>query len=202
MTTPADHWDRAYDARGSAAVSWYEPTPRLSLEMVASVAVPTDAPVIDIGGGASQFACELVKRGYADVTVLDVSSSALRESAQQAGGAVTFVQGDVLTWHPTRDYGLWHDRAVFHFFTDPGDRDSYLMALRKAVRVGGYVVLGVFAPDGPEKCSGLPVERYTASDLIGLLGANYEQRLARRDEHVTPRGMRQPFTWVALERCS
>ena len=200
MRDAADHWDGAYASRGPTGVSWYEPTPRVSLEMIDGLGVPKDAPVIDVGGGASGLAGELLERGYSDVTLLDVSKAALKESERRLGDAVKRLHIDLSSWRPEREYALWHDRAVLHFFTDPGDRATYVETLSRAVPVGGFVVLGVFAPDGPETCSGLNVDRYAADDLAALLGEEFVQRLARRDVHVTPGGMPQAFTWAAFVR--
>ena len=200
METRADHWDGAYVSRSAHGVSWYEPTPRVSLELIDALGVPKAAAVIDVGGGASGLAGELVERGYSDVTVLDVSSTALKESARRFADAVTHLHVDLLSWRPSREYALWHDRALLHFFIDHDDRERYMETLVVAVPVGGFVVLGVFASDGPETCSGLPVNGYAVNDLATLLGEGFEQRLARRDEHVTPGGVSQPFTWAAFER--
>jgi len=200
MRDAADHWDGAYASRGPTGVSWYEPTPRVSLEMIDGLGVPKDAPVIDVGGGASGLAGELLERGYSDVTLLDLSNAALKESERRLGDAVKYLHVDLLSWRPEREYALWHDRAVLHFFTDPGDRKTYMETVSRAVPVGGFVVLGVFAPDGPETCSGLNVDRYAADDLAALLGEEFVQRLARRDVHVTPGGMPQAFTWAAFVR--
>ena len=202
MENRADRWDEAYVAHGATGVSWYEPMPRLSLEMIGALGVDEDSPVIDIGGGTSGLAGQLLERGYSDVTVLDVSAAALEESERRLAGAVTHLHVDLLSWRPEREYALWHDRAVLHFFTDRGDRERYVETLSMAVPSGGFVVLGVFAPDGPETCSGLTVERYAADDLAALLGDRFVQQLGRRDEHVTPRGMPQAFTWAAFERRS
>ena len=197
----SEHWDRAYDAGGASTVSWYEPTARVSLEIVSALRLPLDAPVIDVGGGASTLAGELVAQGFSDVSVLDVSEVALRDARERAGGAgVRWLHEDVLRWLPEHKYGLWHDRAVLHFFTEEHDRQAYLRALRGAVMPTGFVVLGVFAPDGPERCSGLPVKRYAVEDLTQFLGAGYVPRIEQYEAHVTPRGVRQPFTWVAFER--
>lgn len=196
----ARHWDSVYGVRGPAGVSWYEPTPRVSLEIVSSLGVQLDAPLIDIGGGASRLADELVALGYTDVSVLDLSEVALRDAQARVGAAATWLHEDVLAWQPKRRYALWHDRAVLHFFTEDRERQAYLQALEAAVPVGGLVVFGVFAPGGPERCSGLPVERYAAADLEGLLGDRYVPRLRRSETHVTPSGARQPFTWAAFER--
>ena len=196
----ARHWDSAYGVRGPAGVSWYEPTPRVSLEIVSSLGVQLDAPLIDIGGGASRLADELVALGYTDVSVLDLSEAALRDAQARVGAAATWLHEDVLAWQPKRRYALWHDRAVLHFFTEDRERQAYLQALEAAVPVGGLVVFGVFAPEGPERCSGLPVKRYAAADLERLLGDRYVLRIGRSETHETPSGVHQPFTWAAFER--
>jgi hypothetical protein len=200
VTDASAHWDSAYGDRGPAGLSWYEPTPRVSLEVISSLAVPSDAPIIDIGGGASQLADELVARGHTDVTVLDLSEVALQDTRSRLDDAARLIHADVLAWQPQRPYLLWHDRAVLHFFTDDRDRHAYLRTLNLSVVLGGFVVLGVFAPDGPERCSGLPVQRYAPYDLRVLLGDDYVPRIERYDVHLTPTGVRQPFTWMAFER--
>lgn len=196
----AHDWDAAYTERGTTAVSWYEPTPRVSLEIIAELAVPPDTPVVDVGGGASSLARALTERGFTDVTVLDLSSAALEAARHQTPAAVTWLLQDLLTWRPERRYGLWHDRAVLHFFVDEADRRAYRETVRAAVAGGGYVVLGAFAPHGPDRCSGLPVRRYAASDFRTLLGDDFVTVLQREDDHVTPRGAVQPFAWAALRR--
>ena len=196
----ASHWDAAY-AGGPTAVSWFEPTARMSLELIAALDVPPTSAVLDVGGGASPLAAELAARGYEDVTVLDIAERALVEGSAAPGtSAVRRLQEDVLAWHPERAYQLWHDRALLHFFTSDSDVDRYVRTLNSAVAAGGCVLLGVFARDGPDRCSSLPVRRYSADDLADLLGADYEPRLTRYDTHVTPRGKEQPFTWAGFTR--
>jgi SAM-dependent methyltransferase len=197
----AGHWDAVY-AKGSEAVSWFESAPRTSLEIISALSVPLDTAIVDVGGGASPLAEELVRLGYSDVTVLDLSTVALEASRRRVGSRVTWLCADVLSWRPTRVFGLWHDRALLHFLTNEVEQQAYLETLDKAVRPGGLVIVATFAPDGPEQCSGLPVRRYSAADLCSLLGASFTPRVERREIHVTPRGARQPFTWVAFERAS
>lgn len=199
MQDAADHWESAYANHGGESVSWYQATPRMSLELFDALDVGRDVGVIDIGGGASRLVDELVAKGFADVSVLDLSGEALAETRRRLGQdvSVDWVQADVLAWTPQRRYGLWHDRALFHFLVDPDDRKRYLQTLRSAVEDNGAVVLATFALDGPPTCSGLPVVGYSADDLAELLGAGFEPVDAHREEHVTPRGSIQPFTWVA-----
>jgi trans-aconitate methyltransferase len=193
----AAHWDSTYSARGPDRVSWFQPVPAASLAVVDGLGVDRASPVIDVGGGASLLVDQLVARGFTDVTVLDVSAVGLDLARARLGAAapVEWIVADVLTWRPSKHYGLWHDRAVLHFLTDPADREAYLRTLRAAVPHGA-VVLATFAPDGPETCSGLAVARYDADELAALL-PGFEVVARRREIHVTPAGVEQPFTFVA-----
>lgn len=180
-------------------MSWYQPVPAVSLELIERLGVPPEAAVIDVGGGASLLADNLVARGFSDVTVLDISGSALDASRERtsAGAGITFVQADLLAWHPSRKYDLWHDRAVYHFLVGDDDRETYARTLREAIAPDGFVILATFALEGPPTCSGLPVRRYSAYELAETLGQTFHLVEALREEHATPRGSMQPFTWVA-----
>lgn len=192
------HWDAAYTDRGADGVSWYQAVPRMSLEVIEALRIPRDAAVIDIGAGASQLVDRLVERGFTDLTVLDISASALEEVGARVGDSpVVRLHEDLLEWQPPRRYDLWHDRAVFHFLVAEPDRRRYLETLHATVRPGGFVILATFALDGPEACSGFPVVRYSADHLSELLGDTFEPLEARREVHTTPRGSAQPFTWLA-----
>ena len=195
----AGRWDAAYAQGGVEGVSWFQPVPAVSLKLIERLGVPRTAAVIDVGGGASLLADNLVRRGFSDVTVLDIAGSALDASRQRIGArpSVSFVQADLLTWRPSRRYDLWHDRAVYHFLVTDEDRETYARTLRKAVVPGGAVILATFAPDGPATCSGLPVLRYSVDGLGEILGGTFDRVESLREEHITPRGSMQPFTWVA-----
>jgi len=195
----ARHWDAVYEGRNTASLSWFQSTLQVSLELTEVLGVAPDAAVIDIGGGASLFVDQLVARGFYDVSVLDVSEAALRAAAGRVGkrAAVSWLREDVLAWKPERHFDLWHDRAVFHFLVDQSNRDTYLATLRSTVRPGGAVIMGTFARNGPERCSGLPVARYSSDDLVGVLGEAFSVVAIRLEEHITPSGSVQPFTWVA-----
>lgn len=198
-----DHWDEVC-ARGDEQVSWFQADPAMSLELIETLLgdpSPRDRAVIDVGGGTSRLASRLIAGGFTDVTVLDVSAAALEVARRRPGGdQITWIHADLLTWRPIRRYGIWHDRAVFHFLTDPADRAAYLAALGDAIEPGGGVVLGTFAPEGPAHCSGLPVARYTVSDLDRELTAAFGDELTvtghRGEHHHTPAGAVQPFTWI------
>lgn len=193
------HWDALYRRFTPAGVSWYQPQARFSLALVRALELRADTPVLDVGGGASCFVDGLIAQGFCDVSVLDISSAALDSARRRLGpdSGVHWIHEDVLSWHTDRRYGLWHDRAVYHFLTSPRDQHSYREALAEAVGSPGYVILGTFAPDGPEACSGLPVVRYGVEDLAASLGPGFRVVRACRELHLTPAGKVQPFTWVS-----
>ena len=168
-----------------------------------ALAVPHDAAVIDVGGGASFLAESLLQRGFSDVSVLDVSERALRHLTDRHGSAdrrLHVIRHDLLSWTPQRRYDLWHDRAVLHFFQDPVERSRYVEVLEAALAPSAAAIIGVFALDGPHQCSGLPVMRYGARQLAELLGDGFRLVDERREEHRTPGGAAQPFTWAAFTR--
>lgn len=195
------HWDHVYEDKGANAVSWYQPEPYVSLELLELLGAVPESGIIDIGGGASVLADRLLARGYSDLTVLDLSEVALEAARERigAGTPVTWLAQDVLTWEPSRTFGLWHDRAVFQFLSGC-EVDDYRNVLSRAIPNGGAVIMATFAPDGPGRCSGLPVTRYNSNELRGVLGAGFEMIEERRQVHVTPSGGSQPFTWIAARR--
>ena len=195
----ARYWDDVYDRVGVDRVSWFQTDAAVSLSMIAAAAGPVRS-VIDVGGGASVLVDELLDTGIQDVTVLDLSPHALHVTQQRLGPRaqqVHWLIQDVRSWTPNRTFDLWHDRAVFHFLTEPADRDAYRSALRHALNPHGHVVIGTFAVDGPSQCSGLPVSRYDPSGLAAQFPDMHILH-GRRIEHVTPSGATQPFTWLLL----
>jgi rhodanese-related sulfurtransferase/SAM-dependent methyltransferase len=197
----AGHWDRVYEARGAEGVSWFEATPAASLALIRRTGAGRADPVVDAGGGASRLAGALLADGYRDVTVLDLSRRALdaaRAALGAAGDRVSWVAADVLDWVPPRRYAVWHDRAVLHFLTAERDRRRYAETLRAALRPDGHAVVAAFAPDGPPRCSGLAVSWWTPEGIAAELGMALVA--ARRTEHRTPSGARQPLAWALLRR--
>jgi trans-aconitate methyltransferase len=165
--------------------------------------IAPDDSVVDVGGGASILVDELLDRGFSDLTVLDISVSGLKAARQRLGESARRVQWmvtDVLTWRPGRTFRVWHDRALFHFVTEERDRRQYLTTLNAATTPSAVAVFATFAPDGPEQCSGLPVSRYSARELAGLLSPDWNPVSDAREEHTTPGGFMQPFTWAAFRR--
>jgi SAM-dependent methyltransferase len=197
------HWENVYATKGETEVSWFQQDPAPSLELIALAGLSKGASIIDIGGGASRLVDILVERNLGPITVLDVSAAALDAAQKRLGSRaaqVQWVTADITTWEPTQTYDLWHDRAAFHFLTDPADQSAYVERLKKAVKRGGYVVIGTFALDGPEKCSGLPVVRYDAASLSEILGADFTLIDARRHDHATPWGAVQKFQFSTFRR--
>jgi len=195
---PPGHWDAVYETKGPRGVSWYQPVPRVSLDIIGKMDVASDAPVIDVGGGESMLVDNLLAQGFVDVTVLDISEVALARARDRVPSpSVRWLEADVRTWRPDRRYGLWHDRAVFHFLIDPDDRTAYLRNLGAATAPGSVVIVATFAPGGPSTCSGLPVARYSSDALADALGEVVEVVVSLEEQHTTPDGNVQPFTWVA-----
>jgi len=196
------HWEQVYRDKAEDAVSWFQIHPQVSLDLIKSCTKPGDA-LIDVGGGASRLVDHLLAEGYTDLTVLDVSEAALERAGARLGKDALKVQwlvADITLWRPERQYRLWHDRAVFHFLTEPEDRSAYLAALSTALVPGAYAVIASFALDGPERCSGLPVQRYSPESLAEELGADFRLQESREEAHLTPMGRLQRFQYSLLER--
>lgn len=197
------YWDTVY-AEGDATKSWRQARPLASLSAIrAALGEEQDAPIIDIGGGSSALAGELVAAGYTDVSVLDISATAMvlaRERMGDRAERVTWIATDLLAWQPDRQYALWHDRATLHFFVVDHDRVQYARIAGAAIAPGGYGVIATFAPDGPRTCSGLPVRPSSAEEIAALFGPQFTLVSSDRELHRTPGGADQSFTWAVLRR--
>ena len=185
------------------SVSWYQAAPGSSLHALDRFEARPSSSFVDVGGGASNLVDALLGRGWEDVTVLDIAAPALEASKQRLGPMAAQVRWevvDVTEWTPARRYDVWHDRAVFHFLTEPEQREACRRALSAGVAAGGLIVMATFAPDGPDRCSGLPVERYDGSKLARELGPAFGVLECWREEHTTPWGAKQAFNWCAFRR--
>lgn len=204
MTTAAarEHWDHIFASRAERERSWTQGEPTPSLDRIASCAHDLTTPIIDIGGGASRLVDGLVRGGHTDVTVLDISPTALAEAATRLGDttAVAWVASDLLEWQPIREYGIWHDRAVFHFLTEVDQQQRYAALARDTIAAGGHLVLATFAPNGPTACSGLPVQQWSAEQLTAHFADGFTLVEHATLIHHTPGGADQSFTWVTLRR--
>ena len=191
------HWEDVHAARPAEALSWFQQEPALSLALIEAAGVAPGEPVIDIGGGSSLLVDRLLERGFSRITVLDVARNRL--GPRQA--RVTWRVADVTDWQPPAGaYALWHDRAVFHFLVEEPDREAYLRALHRGLAAGGHAIFGTFAASGPQRCSGLPVQRYSADSLQSTLGEAFDLLDARLETHHTPAGRAQDFQWCLFRR--
>ena len=197
-----EHWNQVYQTKGTDDVSWYQRRPDVSLAMITASGVSRDAGIIDVGGGASTLVDFLLDDGYSNLAVLDLSAAALSHSRSRLGARADGVEWfvtDVTSFEPPHRFGLWHDRAVFHFLTAAEDRRGYVATLRRTLQPGGSVVISTFAPDGPPTCSGLEVMRYDAQTLCAELGVEFQLQEVRHETHRTPWQSEQRFIYLRFE---
>ncbi len=199
------HWEGVYARKQPTEVSWYQPVPRRSLELLERHGLTSGSALIDVGGGDSTLVDALLDRGLRSLTVLDISAAALARARERLGERaqpVTWIAGDITQVRlPIGAYDFWHDRAVFHFLGDPGDRRRYVERAAAALASGGHVIIATFAPEGPTRCSGLDVTRYAPADLAREFGEDdFELMDSVEDVHRTPAGAEQCFTYAVLRR--
>jgi len=198
------HWETVYSTRRPNDVSWFEEHAELSRRLIRATGVPADGSIIDVGGGASTLVDDLLAEGFRNVTVLDLSGAALAAAQRRLGrlaAAVCWQEADITrTELPTHAYDVWHDRAVFHFLTTPEARAAYLDNMRRSLKPGGHVVIATFGPEGPKRCSGLPVCRYDAGMLSKELGDDFTLVESLLDVHHTPSGASQQFLYCRFRR--
>jgi ubiquinone/menaquinone biosynthesis C-methylase UbiE len=196
---PKEHWEEVYSTKASDAVSWYQQRADLSLQLIDATGVPRSASIIDVGGGTSTLVDDLVMRAYQNITVLDISATALETARGRLGDrarAVTWLEADITKAElPLDTQDVWHDRAVFHFLTTAEDRAAYLQAVLRSVRPRGHLIVAAFAEDGPSRCSGLPAIRYSATQLDAEFGAAFTLVSHHREAHHTPFATTQQFTY-------
>lgn len=196
---PKEHWDAVYASKSPEEVSWFQRRPGLSVDLIQRVAPRSDAAIIDVGGGASTLVDALLASGYTNIAVSDIAAAALHHAQTRLGDAAARVIWrceDILEASlPKAAFDVWHDRAVFHFLTSAADRMRYVAQVERAVRPNGYVIVATFADDGPQRCSGLEVKRYSASALHAEFGGSFELIDEIREEHITPGASRQMFQY-------
>jgi cysteine desulfurase len=198
-----EHWQNVHEHKAEDEVSWYQARPSTSLDLISGTGTGRDARIVDVGGGASRLVDAMLDAGFERVTVVDIATAALERAKRRLGSRasrVGWVTSDVTTWKPTGTFDVWHDRAVFHFMVRPEDRDAYRATLRRALRMGGHAIIGTFATDGPDRCSGLPVARYEPETLAAELGPEFRLVESVREEHVTPSGNVQRFQFSRFVR--
>ncbi|HKP02422.1 MAG TPA: class I SAM-dependent methyltransferase [Chthoniobacterales bacterium] len=197
------HWTEVYQQKAPDDVSWYQPRPELSLGLIRATGADKDAGVIDVGGGASTLIDCLLEDGYSSLAVFDISAPALSHARVRLGeraAAVEWFEGDVTSFEPPHRFAVWHDRALFHFLTEPGERRAYVSTLQRTLQPGGHVIIATFALDGPPKCSGLPVMRHDEASIEAELGASFVLRESRRETHTTPWQTEQRFLYLRFQQ--
>lgn len=199
-----NHWESVYTTKSANEVSWFQEQAEVSLNLISKTNVPASGSIIDVGGGASTLVDGLIERGYGSVTVLDLSGAAISTARSRLGeraACVRWVEANILEADlPAQTYDIWHDRAVFHFLTTPSDRRSYVRKAACALKPGGSVIIATFAEDGPTKCSGLPVMRYTANQLHAEFGETFQLVDFEKDVHLTPGGSQQRFVYCHFRK--
>jgi SAM-dependent methyltransferase len=203
MSDRQEHWEAVYRTKASTEVSWYQAEPAISLAMVRTALLDGAASVLDVGGGASVLVDRLLEVGLDRIGVLDISSAALETARNRLGPAadrVEWIHGDLLEYTPAEPWDIWHDRAVFHFLTDPEDRRRYRDAVLRSVPPGGHVIVATFGPEGPDRCSGLDTLRCSPGQIVEELGPGLELADSAVEVHHTPSGSDQQFVYARMIR--
>lgn len=198
-----NHWETVYQTKDTTKVGWFQPVPQVSIELIVDLNLPHNASIIDVGGGDSLLVDWLLQEGYGQVTVLDISESALQKAQQRLGKSaskVTWKVSDILEFEPKAKFDLWHDRAVFHFLTETKDQQTYRSLVEQSISSGGYLLLMTFSKSGPKSCSGLPVEQYDIADLEAFFSREFELVKSFNYDHITPSGSAQNYTVCLLKR--
>ena len=202
--TQKKHWEKVYSDKPSEKLGWYKPHLQTSLTWIKELGLGADAPIIDVGGGASTLVDDLLDAGYRSITVLDMSEKALSSARARLGkkaDLVTWLNGDITSADlPAHQYRLWHDRAAFHFLTELDQQRKYRDKVLKALNPGGHLIIGTFAPEAPPKCSGLPVQRYSQDQLRNTLGGEFELVRHQKEQHITPSGVEQMYLYCHFHR--
>jgi len=198
-----DHWNQVYATKGADDLSWFQARPETSLRLIAATGVAKADAILDVGGGTSTLVDHLLDGGYRDLTVLDISGAALNQARARLGrraDLVRWVEADIAAFRADQRFRVWHDRAVLHFLTEPDDQRRYASALAQALPVGAHAIIGTFAIDGPEKCSGLPVVRYDAERVVAALESTFRLIEQVDEVHLTPWQSEQRFSFFRLVR--
>lgn len=200
----AKHWENIYTTKSANQVGWYAPHLEISMNWIAKLKLAPEDSIIDIGGGASTLVDDLLDLGHRNITVLDLSERAIhltQERLGKASSSVTWLHGNITEIElPSNHFSLWHDRAVFHFLIEPKTQQKYRDAILKALKKGGYFIIGTFGPDAPAQCSGLPVQRYTFELLSKTFGKEFELKRHLSEIHITPSGIEQSYVYCLFQR--
>ncbi len=197
------YWENVYGEKKPVEVSWYQAEPTVSLKIIISTEIDYTAKIIDVGGGASVLVDKLLDQGFQNLTVLDISSKAIHYAQEKLGRRaenVSWIEADVTEFKSSVQYDVWYDRAVFHFLTDSEDRTKYIRRLEEAVKPGGHVIIAAFAIDGPPKCSGLDIERYSPEKMKNEFDDSFEFVNSVSEVHITPWNKEQKFIYCYFKK--
>lgn len=203
MEDKKTHWNAVYESKDPTEVSWYEPLPETSLDLISSCNVEKDAAIIDIGGGDSYLAEYLIAKGFSDITVLDISEKAIERAKKRLGekaAQIQWVVADAADYVTERKFDLWHDRAAFHFLIEEPQIKRYTETVKRAVKPGGYLIIGTFSEKGPSKCSGLDIRQYSIGQLQDLFSDSFLALSSKNIDHITPSGGTQNFTFCSFQK--
>lgn len=197
------HWENIYQTKKLSEVSWYQPVPVTSLEFLKQFSVPTTARIIDVGGGDSLFVDHLLRLGYENITVLDISETAISRAKERLGkeaDKVTWIVSDATTFQPLEKYDFWHDRATFHFLTQERDIDRYINNIRQGINPDGIVIIGTFSENGPQKCSGIEIKQYSETTMAARMKRFFEKIKCFTIDHKTPFDTVQNFIFCSFRK--
>jgi len=203
--TNKQHWEKVYTTKEFTDVSWYQANPTVSLDFLSAFNMAKDAAIIDVGGGDSYFVDHLLNLGYRNITVLDISKTAIEKAKKRLGDkalVVNWVVSDITTYIPDRQFDFWHDRATFHFLTSAEQVDKYLALANNAISPAGKMVMGTFSENGPEKCSGLPIKQYSESALTSLIKKWFQKIKCIHTDHITPFNTVQNFLFCSFKKAT
>jgi 2-polyprenyl-3-methyl-5-hydroxy-6-metoxy-1,4-benzoquinol methylase len=203
MENRKQHWEQVYETKSFEQVSWFQDVPQTSIDFFKQASLPTDAHIIDAGGGESRFVDFLLQEGYTNITVLDISEKAIerkRTALGEQASTVKWIVSDIATFSPTEKYDFWHDRATFHFLTAGEEITRYVQTIKEAVNPNGYLLIGTFAKDGATKCSGLTITQYSEEELVGKFDSDFDKITCLPTEHATPFETIQRFVFCMFRK--
>lgn len=197
------HWEKIYATKRQDEVSWYQPTPAVSLDFIKELNIPKDAPIIDVGGGDGYLVDNLLAAGFTDLTVLDISGTAINNAKQRLGknaNKINWIVSDITDLDINKKFVCWHDRAAFHFLTKEKQIKKYLSVAQRHLSIDGRMIIGTFSTSGPEKCSGLPIKQYSEQSLSVVLNKWFKKIKCITTDHVTPFNTIQNFLFCSFKK--
>jgi len=197
------HWENIYKTKQVNEVGWYQPVPLTSLQFLEQFNIPVTAKIIDVGGGDSFFVDHLLDLGYQDITVLDISETAILRAKERLGDAaakVKWIVADAADFKPAEKYDFWHDRAAFHFLTRDSEVESYIDTVQQSMNPEGILIIGTFSINGPKKCSGIDIRQYSEASMVAQLKKYFHKVKCFTIDHITPSGTKQNYIFCSFRK--